>query len=95
MKKVKSILEALKKTEQDTGKTILDIVTINDLRDKEDDGTIQPEEKRALRNYEVYRIKKLNKVKNEEEFHEEYKILQALANLSPYEEFLNEKYAIQ
>ena len=95
MKKVKSILEALKKTEQATGKTILDIVTINDLRDKEDDGTIQPEEKRALRNYEVYRINKLNKLKDEDEFHDEYKFLQALANLSPFEEFLTEKYAIQ
>ena len=92
MKKVRSILEALKKTEQTTGKTILDIVTINDLRDKEDDGTIQPEEKRALRNYELYRINRLNNIKDEEEFHAEYKVLQALANLSPYEEFLDEKY---
>ena len=93
MKKVRSILEALKQTEQATGKTILDIVTINDLRDKEDIGTIKAEEKRALRNYEAYRIRKLNKVIGEEEFHEEYKVLQALANLSPFEEFLNEKYA--
>jgi len=45
-----------------------------------------------LRNYEGYRIRKLNKVKDEEEFHDEYKVLQALANLSPFEEFLNEKY---
>ena len=93
MKKVRSILEALKQTEQATGKTILDIVTINDLRDKEDSGTIKPEEKRALKNYEGYRIRKLNKVTGEEEFHDEYKVLQALANLSPFEEFLNEKYA--
>ena len=92
MKKVKQILESLKTTEKITGKTILDIVTINDLRDKEENGSINTKEEQALRNYELYRIKNLNSVKNDQEFHAEYKVLQVLANLSPFEEFLNEKY---
>jgi len=92
MDKVKSILKALDKTEQATGKTILDIVTINDLRDREQSGLLGEKEETALRNYEKYRIRKLNEATDEEDFQNQYQLLQALANLSPYEEFLDRKY---
>ena len=92
MDKVKSLLQALDKTEKVSGKTILDIVTINDLRDREQSGHLSEQEKTALSNYERYRIKKLNEALDEEDFHNKYKLLQALANLSPYDEFLGEKY---
>ena len=92
MDKVKSLLEALDKTEKATGKTILDITTINDLRDAEQSESLSEKEKTALHNYERYRIIKLNEAVDEEDFHNKYKLLQALANLSPHEEFLGEKY---
>lgn len=92
MDKVKSLLAALDKTEKATGKTILDIVTINDLRDLEQTNSLGDKEKAALQNYERYRIKKLNESVDEEDFHNKYKLLQALANLSPIEEFLSKKY---
>jgi hypothetical protein len=92
MDKVKSLLQALDKTEKVTGRTILDIVTINDLRDQEQSGTLGELERAALSNYEKYRIKKLNEALDEEDFQNKYKLLQAQANLSPYDEFLGDKY---
>jgi len=94
MDQVKTILEALERTQQSSGKTLNEIVSINDLRDKEEQGNLTNTEQAALSNYEKYRIKKLNEASNEEDFHGKYQLLQVLANLSPYEEFLDDKYKV-
>lgn len=93
MGKVKSILDVLEKTQKSfAGSSVDEIVSINDLRDKSERGILGSQEKIALSNYENYRIRKLNDSANEEDFHEMYKLLQVLANLSPHEEFLQDKY---
>ncbi|PCH85142.1 MAG: hypothetical protein COB88_10525 [Flavobacteriales bacterium] len=95
MNKVKSILEALDLAEKKGAKSPLgDIVSINDLRQKEEEGKLTAEEKTALANYDGYRVKKLNVADDEEDFHSMYRLLQVLANLSPYQEFLHEKYEV-
>ena len=68
-------------------------VTINDLRDKEFNGTgLAMEEKKALRNFDKFRISELNKQLSDMEFHERYRQLQVMANLGDYTEFLKDKY---
>jgi len=95
MNKVKSILEALELAEKSDNKSPHEkVVSINDLRDKGDVGKVTTEEKEALRNYDAYRVKKLSIASNEEDFHSLYRLLQVLANLSPYQEFLHEKYKV-
>jgi len=95
MNKVKSILDALDLAEKKGGKSPLgDIVSINDLRDKHEDGKLNTEQKSALANYDAYRVKKLDVASSEEDFHSMYRLLQVLANLSPYQEFLHEKYKV-
>ena len=95
MNKVKSILEALELAEKSGDKSPHEkVVSINDLRDKQDVGKLSEEEKAALRNYDAYRVKKLSIASNEEDFHSLYRLLQVLANLSPYQEFLHEKYKV-
>ena len=58
----------------------------------EQSGILKEKEKTALNNYEKYRIKKLNEAIDDEDFQKQYQLLQALANLSPYDEFLGEQY---
>jgi len=95
MNKVKSILEALELAEKSGSKSPHEkVVSINDLRDKEDSGKLTKEENSALDNYNTYRVKKLNIATDEEDFHSMYRLLQVLANLSPYQEFLHEKYKV-
>jgi len=95
MGKVKSIIEAIEITQRSfRGTSTEEIVSINDLRDKSERGILNDQEKVALNNYENYRIKKLNASASEEDFHEMYKLLQVLANLSPFQEFLHPKYEI-
>jgi len=95
MNKVKSILEALELAEKTGGKSPHEkVVSINDLRDKEDVGKLSEEEKTALNNYNSYRVKKLSVASDEEDFHSLYRLLQVLANLSPFQEFLHDKYKV-
>jgi len=95
MNKVKSILDALELAEKGSAKrSIENIVSINDLRDKEDVVKLSADEQTALDNYSSYRVKKLNIATDEEDFHSMYRLLQVLANLSPYQEFLHEKYKV-
>lgn len=96
MGKVRTILDALEKTQKSFTRSSStdEIVSINDLRDKSERSLLAEREKIALTNYENYRIKKLNESANEEDFHEMYKLLQVLANLSPFQEFLSPKYEI-
>ncbi|MEO6882994.1 MAG: hypothetical protein ABI199_03105 [Bacteroidia bacterium] len=68
-------------------------VSINDLREKEfSRDSLTLEEKTALRNFDTYRIAELNKQLTDFDFHERYRQLQVMANLSGFEEFLKEKY---
>lgn len=68
-------------------------VSINDLRDKEFSGNyLTLEEKTALTNFDSYRISELNKQETDVDFHERYRQLQVMANLSGFEEFLKKKY---
>lgn len=65
-------------------------VSINDLRDKYfDGGRLTAEEELALRNFDQYRIDKLNAAKTDAEFKLSYLKIQAMANLSSYRYFLN------
>ncbi|PCH95932.1 MAG: hypothetical protein COB85_04160, partial [Bacteroidetes bacterium] len=62
MGKVRFILDALEKTQKSfSGSSTDELVSINDLRDKSERGTLGSQEKIALANYEKYRIKKLLK----------------------------------
>ena len=65
-------------------------ISINDLRDKYFDGLhLTQEEESALRNFDQYRIQKLNSAKSDMEFKLYYIKIQALANISSYRYFLN------
>lgn len=76
-----------------TKKDIGGEVSINDLHDKDFSGVkLGAEEKRALTNFENYRIKVLNSQESEEDFHNAYRQLQVIANLGDWKEFLKEEY---
>ena len=67
--------------------------SINDLREKEFNGEkLGKKEKLALMSFDKYRIAILNKQESENDFHKKYLELQAMANLTPFEEFLKESY---
>lgn len=69
------------------------VESINDLRDKEFSGSkLTPEERFALSNFDNYRLKILNAQQNEADFHQQYRQLQVIANLSDWREFLKEEY---
>ncbi len=68
-------------------------VSINDLREWEINGKdLTSEQKKALQNFDAHRIKELQKQKSDYNYHNKYIELQVMANLSPFEEFLKEKY---
>ena len=95
MKKTWSVLETQNKLRRGSRTASLnDIISINDLRDKDERGILNEEEKTALSNYESYRIKKLGCAADDEDFHSRYRLLQVLANLSPWQEFLHKKYKV-
>jgi hypothetical protein len=69
-------------------------ITINDLREREFNGkALSDIEKKALANFDKYRISELNKQVDDISFHKRYRELQVMSNLGNYEEFLNEKYS--
>ena len=68
-------------------------ISINDLKDRELSGlSLSMDEKKAIVNYDSFRIKVLNEQKDDKSFHNKYLQLQVMANLSPYDEFLKEQY---
>ena len=70
-------------------------ISINDLRDKLDNGaTLTSEELASIKNYEKYQIEVLTKEMSDDEFNKKYQQLQVLANLGSFEEFLKEKYTV-
>lgn len=63
--------------------------SINDLKDKEFSGIpLTEEEKKAIHNFEQFRLKALNSISEEEKFHLVYRKFQVLANLCPWTNFL-------
>ncbi len=73
--------------------SLKNFVSINDLRDKEYNGTLLTHDERiALKNFDRYRVKCLSQKKTEKEFHNTYQQLQVMANLNSYHEFLKEEY---
>ncbi|MFT5819907.1 MAG: hypothetical protein ACI8ZM_001132 [Crocinitomix sp.] len=65
-------------------------ISINDLKDKYFDGAdLSREEELALSNFDQYRINRLNAAKSDAEFKLCYLKIQAMANLSRYQKFLN------
>ncbi len=70
------------------------VTSINDLRDKEFSGVkLSAEEKFALSNFDKYRINSLNALEDETKFHNHYRQLQVIANLSDWKEFLSEDFS--
>lgn len=70
-------------------------VSINDLRDMDfKSQELSPQQRLALKNFDRYRIKELNNQVTEGAFNKKYMQLQAMANLSPFDEFLKEIYFI-
>jgi hypothetical protein len=70
------------------------VVSINDLRDKEFGGIkLTAEERFALSNFDKYRLATLNSIAEEEKFHNHYRQLQVIANLSDWKEFLKEEFS--
>ena len=69
------------------------VTSINDLRDKEFSGIkLTSEEKFALSTFDKYRINILNSQEDEEKFHNHYRQLQVIANLTDWHEFLKEGF---
>ncbi|HLG03830.1 MAG TPA: hypothetical protein VI731_09565 [Bacteroidia bacterium] len=71
-------------------------VSINDLRDREFNGeNLSADERRALHNFDRFRIEELNHHQNDMAFHERYRQLQVLANLADWKEFADgSKYGL-
>ena len=68
-------------------------VSINDLREKEFSGhKLSAEEKRAIKNYDNYRIAVLNAQTDEDSFHNTYRQLQVVSNLGDWKEYLKADY---
>ncbi|MBA3663614.1 MAG: hypothetical protein H0W61_05330 [Bacteroidetes bacterium] len=70
------------------------VTSINDLRDKEFSGhKLSAEERFALSNFDRYRINILNSQEDEVKFHNQYRKLQVIANLTDWHEFLKEDFS--
>ena len=68
-------------------------LSINDLKEKELSGlSLTWAEKKAIVNYDSFRISELNEQKDEKSFHKKYMQLQVMANLGSYDEFLKDQY---
>jgi hypothetical protein len=69
------------------------VSSINDLRDKEfSGGKLTQEERLAISNFDRYRISVLNAEENEDVFHQKYRQIQVIANLSDWHEFLKPEF---
>lgn len=69
------------------------IITINDLLDKEYDGIpLTTDERFAMIRFHNFRSQFLSESKNEKEYERRYLDMQAKANLAPYEIFLKSEY---
>ena len=74
--------------------TLSSTISINDLKEKELEGSeLTDLELKAVFNYNKYCLEELNKNLSEEKFHSVYRSLGILANIGPYEDFLDDKYS--
>ena len=72
-----------------------EVITINDLRDSDfSERPLSHQQRLALKNFDRYRIHELNQQLTEADFHKKYTQIQVMANLSPFKEFLKEKYFV-
>ena len=70
------------------------VTSINDLRDKEFSGIkLSSEERFALNNFDKYHINLLNAQEDDDKFHNSYRQLQVIANLTDWREFLKEEFS--
>jgi hypothetical protein len=70
-----------------------EIISINNLRDKEFCGeSLTEEEQQAIKNFDRFRFAELSRIETSSEFNSRYNELQAMANLTDYREFLKEEY---
>ena len=68
-------------------------ISVSDLMDREYNGTVLSEdERKAVYRYERYRILELSKDQSDEGFNQKYRLLQVMANMRPYQEFLDSKF---
>ena len=89
--KKNNLLKAVRSISAKTN--IKNIVSINDLRDKDFEGiALSEEEKKALTAYDKFRLLELNKQLSDDEFNQKYTLLQVMANMRPYQDFLDPKY---
>ena len=66
------------------------LISISDIKDKYFDGEeVSREELVAMHNFDKFRLAYLNASNGEEDFENRYFRLQVLANLHPYQSFLN------
>lgn len=73
--------------------TLNDVITINDLLDKEYDGIrLTTDERFALIRFHNFRAEYLAEAVSEDQYEKRYLELQTKANLSPYEIFLRKEY---
>lgn len=73
--------------------TLSNIITINDLLDKEYDGiALTTDERFAMIRFHNFRAHYLSESMNEREYEKRYLEMQAKANLAPYEIFLKSEY---
>ena len=69
------------------------IISISDVMDKDFNGNpLSDDERKAVFRYERFRILELSKDRSDEEFNQQYRLLQVMANMRPYQEFLDAKY---
>lgn len=81
----------LKKYSENT--SLSSLTTVNDIEEKEIKGIpLSDDEQFAIRAFRKLRLQKLvNKVNNEDKFHEQFEYIQALGNIVDYREFLKER----
>jgi hypothetical protein len=85
-----------KSTTKDVQSTTHQVFSIFDIREKEFRGKpLTQEERRALTNFDKYRIRELNSIRDEKTYHIRYRELQVMANLGDYREFLDQKYELE
>ncbi|MBI2968589.1 MAG: hypothetical protein HYY40_12365 [Bacteroidetes bacterium] len=71
------------------------ITSINDLKEMDENGRkLSNHQQDAILNYDRYRLYMLKTSKDDEEYRSRYELLQVMANLRQYDEFLNKKYNI-
>ncbi|MBI4947212.1 MAG: hypothetical protein HY840_12530 [Bacteroidetes bacterium] len=76
-----------------TSKDAIETISISDLRNKEFlNENLSEEELQAIRNFDRFRLRELNKLKTDFDFNARFCELQIMSNIADYKEFLKEEY---